>query len=98
MYRIPVAFNNCPPFLGRAFGRIFPLSASTAESLEVKTIDVNPDTVGSAYNFGRSGAGSVSTSTKCRAKLYFFPENLNILSKISENYNTFDADEKNETM
>ncbi len=39
--------NKLSTFLGRAFGRIFPLSASTAESLEVRISDVDPDLVGS---------------------------------------------------
>jgi len=40
----------------------------------------------------QSGAGSIAT--KCKAKLYCFPENFKILSKKYENYETYDADEK----
>jgi hypothetical protein len=42
---ILVAYNKLSTFLGRAFGRIFPLSASTAESLEVRISDVDHNPV-----------------------------------------------------
>jgi hypothetical protein len=63
-------------------------------------VDPDPDSVGSVsfYRIRSAGpgciSGSVSISTKCKAKLYFFPENFNIVSKYL-NYGAYDADEKN---
>jgi hypothetical protein len=43
---------------------------------------------------GTCQSGSVSISTKCKAELYFFPENFSKLYRILENYDTNDADKK----
>ncbi len=55
------------------------------------TLLPNPDPVG----IGKfRGSGSVSISTQCKAKLYFYPKISKYCQNIIESYDTYDTDEK----
>jgi hypothetical protein len=54
-----------------------------------------------SHNFGGFGSGSYPFQTKCKDKLYFFPENFNVLYgtvENVENFNTYYVNEKDKTM
>jgi hypothetical protein len=61
-----------------------------------KTCIVDPGPGGSA-SFRRIRI-SLSISTNCKAKLYFFPEYFQYPGRNIENYGTYDADEQDKKM